>query len=160
MGPDVVVSQADLGRRIAEAREASGRTQASLADALRLERTAIVRVESGQRKVSATELIAIAAFLERPIDWFVSESPPAVVSRRRDPAIGGFSKALDRELEDAVRDVDFLMSRQILTPAERSASFAPPSSFAAAENLARLARAEVGTPDGPLLDIQSVAESV
>ena len=73
-------SLADLGQRITEAREDAGKTQAELANLVGLDRTAINRIEAGTRKVSATELVAIAAALERPIDWFVVDSPASVVS--------------------------------------------------------------------------------
>jgi Zn-dependent peptidase ImmA (M78 family)/DNA-binding XRE family transcriptional regulator len=159
MSLEAVVTQADLGRRIADARTEAGMTQADLAAGIGVERTALVRMESGERKVSATELVVIARALGRPVDWFFTESPPAVVSRRRDPAVGGFSRALDRALEDAARDVAFLESRRLLPSAERPARKAP-ESFEHAEDLARSVRMEAGRPDGPLPDLQSVAESL
>ena len=159
MSREAVVTQADLGRHIADARTEAGLTQADLAARVGLERTALVRIESGDRKVSATELVVIAGALDRPVDWFFAEPPAAVVSRRRDPAVGGFSRALDRALENAARDVAFLEDRRLLLSAERSVRNAP-ASFEDAENLARSVRAEAGQPDGPLLDLQSVAESL
>jgi Zn-dependent peptidase ImmA (M78 family)/transcriptional regulator with XRE-family HTH domain len=154
-----IETQADLGRRIAEAREGAGRTQTELATLLGIDRTAFSRIEAGTRKVSATELVAIASALERPIDWFVIESPPAVVSRRRDPAVGGFSRRLDLALEDAARDVSFLVERGVLTDARRTSSNTP-ESYGAAENLAREIRVQAGLPDGPILDLQAVCESL
>jgi Zn-dependent peptidase ImmA (M78 family)/transcriptional regulator with XRE-family HTH domain len=154
-----VVTQADLGRRVADARTESGMTQADLAASIGLERTALVRIESGERKVSATELAAIAGTVDRPVDWFFTESPVAVVSRRRDPAVGGFSRTLDRALEIAARDVAFLESRHLLPSAERLARKAP-ESYEDAEAVARDVRVEAARPDGPLLDLQSVAESL
>ncbi|MGH3277962.1 MAG: helix-turn-helix domain-containing protein [Trebonia sp.] len=159
MSREAVVTQADLGRRIADARTEAGMTQADLAARIGLERTALVRIESGERKVSATELVVIAGVLDRPVDRFFAEPPAAVVSRRRDPAVGGFSRALDRVLENAARDVAFLEDRRLLPSAERPVHSAP-GSFEDAENLARSVRAEAGQPDGPLLELQSVAESL
>jgi Zn-dependent peptidase ImmA (M78 family)/DNA-binding XRE family transcriptional regulator len=159
MSSEAVVTQADLGRRIADARAEAGMTQADLAARIGLERTALVRIESGERKVSATELAAMAGALDRPADWFFAEPPAAVVSRRRDPAVGGFSRALDRALESAARDVAFLEDRRLLLAGERPARNAP-ASFEDAESLARGVRAEAGRPDGPLLDLQSFAESL
>ena len=159
MSREVAVTQADLGRRIADARTEAGLTQAELAATIGLERTALVRIESGDRKVSATELVAIAGALDRPVDWFFTESPVAVVSRRRDPAVGGFSRALDRALELAARDVAFLEGFRLLPSAERPARKTP-ESFEDAEDLARSVREEAGRPDGPLLDLQSAAESL
>jgi Zn-dependent peptidase ImmA (M78 family)/DNA-binding XRE family transcriptional regulator len=159
MSREAVVTQADLGRRIADARAEAGMTQADLAARTGLERTALVRIESGERKVSATELVAIAGTLDRPVDWFFADPPAAVVSRRRDPAVGGFSRILDRALENAARDVAFLEDRRLLPSAERPVRNAL-ASFEDAENLARSVRAEAGQPDGPLLDLQSVAENL
>ncbi|HSC46853.1 MAG TPA: hypothetical protein VLG68_02060 [Gammaproteobacteria bacterium] len=71
----------------------------------------------------------------------------------------GFSRTLDRALENAARDVAFLEERRLLSSAERPGRKAP-QSFEDAENLARSVCAEAGKPDGPLLDLQSVAESL
>jgi Zn-dependent peptidase ImmA (M78 family)/DNA-binding XRE family transcriptional regulator len=155
-----VATQADLGRRIAEARVEAGVTQVGLAAGIGLERTALVRIESGERKVSAIELVAIAGALGRPVDWFFTEAPVAVVSRRRDPAVGGFSRALDSALELAARDVAFLEDRALLSSADRPAARRTPDSYAGAEDLARDIRAEAGQPEGPLPDLQSFAENL
>jgi Zn-dependent peptidase ImmA (M78 family) len=132
-------------------------TQVELAASVGLDRTALVKVEAGTRKVSATELVSIAHALSRPVDWFFAESPAAVVSRRRDPAVGGFSRTLDLSLELAARDVAFLADRRMLSSADRVIQKAP-ESFEDAEDLARRIRAEVGQPAGPLLDLQAVSE--
>lgn len=157
MSSRLIETQADLGRRIAEAREASGKTQAELASHVSLDRTAIVRIEGGTRKVSATELVAIAAALERPVDWFVAESSPAVVSRRRDPAVSGFSRRMDQALEQVAHDAAFLLDRGVLVSPQRPTRNAP-TTFEAAESLARDIRSEAAQPEGPVLDLQSVCE--
>ncbi len=159
MSREAVVSQADLGRCIADARMEAGMTQADLAVGIGLERTALVRIESGERKVSARELVAIAGVLDRPVDWFFTEPPIAVVSRRRDPTVGGYSRILDRALEITARDVAFLEGRGLLPAAERPARNAP-KNFQDAEDLARGVRTEAGRLEGPLLDLQSVTESL
>jgi Zn-dependent peptidase ImmA (M78 family)/DNA-binding XRE family transcriptional regulator len=152
-------AQAALGRRIAEARADSGITQAALARAAGLERTALVRIESGERKVSATELVTITGALGRPVDWFFTESPPAVVSRRRDHAVGGFSRRLDLAVEIAARNVAFLADRGIVAPPRRDPRAAP-GSYREAEDLARAIRAELARPAGPLPDLQSAVEGL
>ena len=157
MGQAVIRTQADLGRRIAQAREDSGKTQSELADLVGLDRTAVVRLEAGSRKVSATELVAIASALERPIDWFVTESPPAVISRRQSPAADRLSRRLDLALENAGRDIAFLVEQDIL-PHRGRPSYAAPQSFEDAENLARSIRKEAGLQEGPIHDLQSVCE--
>lgn len=157
MSQGIFETQADLGRRIAEAREDAGRTQAEVAARVGIDRTALVRIENGSRKVSATELVGIADALERPIDWFVVAPPPAVISRRRDPAVGGFSRRLDIALERVARDVSFLIERRVIRCGERI-SRDTPQSFEAAETLARETRVQAGLLDGPILDLQAACE--
>jgi Zn-dependent peptidase ImmA (M78 family)/DNA-binding XRE family transcriptional regulator len=159
MGQTAIKTQADLGRRIAQAREDSGKTQAELADLMGLDRTAVVRVEAGTRKVSATELMAIASVLERPIDWFVTESPQNVISRRQNPAVGGLSRRLDLALENIARDVAFLIEQHILLDRER-VLHAAPKTFEDTENLARIIRIEAGQLQGPIYDLQSTCEQL
>lgn len=68
-----VPTQAELGRRIAEARMDTGISQADLAAGVGLERTALVRVEAGERRISATELVSLAEVPGSPVDWFFAE---------------------------------------------------------------------------------------
>jgi Zn-dependent peptidase ImmA (M78 family)/DNA-binding XRE family transcriptional regulator len=155
-----VASQAVLGRRIAQAREEAGLTQAELAASVDLDRTAVAKLESGSRKVSATELISLATALDRPIDWFVFESPAAVLSRRRDASVGGQSASLDRTVERLGRDVEFLLSQGILSAPESPTLFPPPRDYDDAERLASDARELLAVGSGPLHDLQAACESV
>lgn len=149
----------EVGPRIALAREDLALTQAELARELGLDRTAIAKIESGKRKVSATELVRLAAVLDRPIDWFVLESPPAVVSRREDPVAGGRSRLLDRRIERLARDVEFLESDGVLPPvAEHRLEMS--ATVADAEGAAVRARSWMGAPPGPLVDLQRHCEMV
>lgn len=136
-----------------------GLTQAELAGELGLDRTAIAKIESGKRKVSATELVRLAAVLDRPIDWFVVESPPAVVSRRTDPAAGGRSGLLDRRIERLARDVEFLETEGVL-PAIEDRRMEMPTTVAEAEEAAAQARDWMDVPTGPLVDLQRHCESL
>lgn len=154
-----IFDQADLGRRIAQARDDAGMTQAQLAAAIGLDRTAVAKLEAGTRKVSAAELVATSAVLDRPIDWFVFESPPAVVSRRQDPAVGGRSRSLDRMVERLGRDVAFLVDQGILPTTTRPLTDLP-ADFAGVEMLASQARELMHVPAGPLHDLQRVCERV
>jgi transcriptional regulator with XRE-family HTH domain len=153
-------SPADLGRRIAQARQEAELTQAELGRAVGLDRTAIAKLETGVRKVSATELLAIASALDRPIDWFVFESPPSVVSRRSDALTGGRSRLLDRWIDRLARDTAFLVEQGILADAEERPSLALPSDVEGAEILAAEARNLMMAADGPLCDLQRASERV
>lgn len=150
----------DIGQRIAQARDAADVTQTDLARAVRLDRTAVAKIEAGTRKVSATELVAIAAALDRPIDWFVSESPPSVVSRRSDVAAGGHCRALDLKIEQLARDVAFLTAQGVLQDAGVRPSLEPPSDLQGAERLAGEARTLMAVPAGPLEDLHRAVEHV
>jgi len=150
----------DLGQRIAQARGEADLTQTDLAVAVRLDRTALAKIEGGTRKVSATELVAIATALDRPIDWFVSESPPSVVSRRSDVAAGGHLRMLDLKLEQLARNAAFLIDQGALLDVGTRPSMAVPSDLDGAEQLAGAARDLMGAPAGPLEDLQRAVERV
>lgn len=55
-----VLSRGGLGRAIADARTAAGLSQAALGRLTRLGQTAISKIETGQRKLDAVELVEIA----------------------------------------------------------------------------------------------------
>lgn len=84
-------SPADLGPRIAEARRAEGLSQAALAAAVSLDRTAVSKIEHGRRSVSSLELARFARVLNRSVESLVSETPrpddPMRVVRRKRRAI-------------------------------------------------------------------------
>jgi transcriptional regulator with XRE-family HTH domain/Zn-dependent peptidase ImmA (M78 family) len=155
---DVIVRTAEeLGARIAEAREAAGVTQASLAEVLGIDRTSVVRLESGARKVSAGELARVAQLLRRPIDWFVLESPSSVVSRRRDRGSAHQSGGeLDLALDTAVRDVQFLLDRGLLDWPTHDA-LPVPASHQESEVLAQEIRDQLGVGDSPITELGEVA---
>ena len=73
---------AAMGVRVAEARGRAGLTQAQLAAATSLDRSALAKIENGTRRVSALELARIADAVDERIEWFVTDAPPAVVSHR------------------------------------------------------------------------------
>ena len=153
-------SVVDLGRRISQARLEAGITQVELGHAVGLDRTAIAKLEAGSRKVSATELVALAAALDRPIDWFVDESPTSVVSRRSDPSVGGQFRALDVKIDHLARDVTFLIKQGILAEAPQRPNLELPVDVAGAEALAMRARELMAVPGGPLHDLQRACERV
>ena len=105
----------ELGARIAEARKVSQLSQAELAAAVKLDRTAICKLESGERKLDSLELVRIAGVLKRSIDWFLSPPLPAVVSRRKERGSNDESKA-DALLDGLARDVKLLTEMGLLAP--------------------------------------------
>lgn len=136
----------------------AGFTQAALARKLDIDRTSVVRLEAGERKVSAGELAVIAQVLGRPIDWFVLESPPAVLSRRRDPRRAHTTTpGLDVAIDRAARDVQFLLDRGVLTWSAGEPETVP-GSHEEAEALASKIRQRLDLADEPLLDLGGIAE--
>lgn len=71
-----------IGERLREARTVAGQTQQQLAEKIGVDRSAIVRVEAGERKLDAIEIYQIARVLGLPLSYFLAESPIAAVSRR------------------------------------------------------------------------------
>ena len=160
MANNPALTQEAIGARIAGARDDAGFTQAELGGRIGLDRTAVAKIETGSRKVSATELVALAEALERPIDWFFVESPESVVSRRTDPSVGGVSRSLDLKIESLARDIEALESDGILPGATESLLLAPPDDLEGAEQAARRVRARLDVGDGPLLELQRHVEDL
>ncbi len=147
----------ELCGRIAEARELAELTQEQVSAATGLGQTVIAEIEAGSRKLAATELVLLAEALDRPVDWFFSASPPAVVSRRSDPDVGGRSKVLDSRVERIARDVDFLIGEGEIPQVTRIA-LDPPMTVEASEEAAVEVRGKLGVQQGPLLNLQAHAE--
>lgn len=143
-----------LGRRLAQARDDAGVTQEALGRAVGLDRTAIVRLEKGDRKLSVPELVAVAEVLGRPLAYFVADPVPAVVSRRRD-ATGehGSSRALDTELEAFAADVRTLVGMGLLTTVAHDPAARTPRDHDDAARLAQEARRRLGLVHEPVDDL-------
>jgi Zn-dependent peptidase ImmA (M78 family)/DNA-binding XRE family transcriptional regulator len=149
----------EVGARVAEAREALGFTQAQLASRVGLDRTALAKVERGTRGLSSLELARLAESLERPIEWFVREAPPAVVSRRQALIESPGSTSIDDLLERTARDLELVLELDGLPEPDAR----PPRAlrnFEDAERLAAEVRRSIGLPDGPLLNLGSVVEQM
>jgi Zn-dependent peptidase ImmA (M78 family)/DNA-binding XRE family transcriptional regulator len=155
-----VATQAEIGARIAQARAETGLTQAALAERVDMERTQLVRVEGGERKVTVRELAAIARELDVPIDIFVTDAPATVLSRRANPASGHeTSLVLDREVERSARDIRWLLERQLLS-VTAAAPEAVPDSFRSAESMADRIRNQLGVGDESLVELGRAVEQL
>ena len=60
-----------IGLRVRMMREGVGLTQKQLAEHLGMQRTALVQVEAGSRKLSVSELIGVARFFNITVDQFL-----------------------------------------------------------------------------------------
>ena len=153
------MSWVELGRRVAEARRIAGFSQAQLGLPLGLDRSAVSRIESGDRGVDSLELSQISARLARPVEWFLRPRPPTIISRRASRA-GDKTKVGDLVLDDLVADVELLLELDVLdAPAStRRGKRLKLSNAADAERLAQAARKAGGVADGSPVDLVEVAE--
>lgn len=154
------ITSRDLGRRVHDARLLAGLTQVELAGTMDIDRSAVARIENGQRKISALELIDVAACLDRSVTWFVSPPLQSVASRRAalaEPEQSILDSAFDRCLEDIGLGVRGLLEDAALTGVRRP-TYPAPVTVLGAENLASQVRAEMSLGEGPLADLPALCE--
>lgn len=161
---ETVSSWAEIGERVAEARQAAGFNQGELAERLGIDRTSVVRMEAGERRISALELFQLAEVLDVPTAHFVARPPAPLLFRRtaldEDSAETARSRfRLDARLEAHARDAQWLVEHDFLKPMRdvgdlRSDSKDQVDPIA----LATRARDVLGIPRGPLPGMADVAE--
>ena len=134
-------------------------TQDGLGQVVHLDRTAISRLEAGERKLSVPELVSIAAAVGRPLSYFVSPPVPAVVSRRSDPTQAHeTTPTLDIETETFAADVRMLVEMALIVQAGRPVPVRTPRSHADAEALAQNVRRSLGLQSEPVQDLGEACE--
>lgn len=146
----------DFGRRLADARTAAGYTQGELAARLSVDRTAVSKIENGDRKVDSLELARLAEVLAQPIHWFVLGESGALVSRRK--ARDGIRRRADLVLESLAADVEQLIDMDLLALTALEPLGFTVESVETAERAAREVRRRLEVPTEPLEDLQTVAE--
>jgi Zn-dependent peptidase ImmA (M78 family)/DNA-binding XRE family transcriptional regulator len=149
-----------IGEQVAQARAEAGLTQAQLASAVGIERSALAKIEIGARRVSATELVAIARELRRRVEWFVDPGPTAIVSYRASrPGIA--VQAIDSALDKIVRYVEFVAAESPHLVERQPQPASQPQSFDAADDLATFARTALGLRGyEPAYDLSSLLPAV
>jgi Zn-dependent peptidase ImmA (M78 family)/transcriptional regulator with XRE-family HTH domain len=155
-----VDEQRALGERVALARSAKGMSQGDLAAAVDLDRTALSKVESGARRVTALELARISGSLGRPLNWFLSNSPAPILSRRAEMVRDQSPAELDAELtfEALAFEVQQLRDLGVLPAvAELLAVDVQIDSFGAAAEAALAARKHCSSVTEPLGSLASAA---
>lgn len=140
----MAVDSETLGRRIAEARGRAGLTQADLAAAVSVDRSALTKIELGSRRVSALELAQIADALHTRLEWFVQEAPEALISHRNVQEPGAPSPAIDTWIERIARDVEFVVANDDRLRLAHPSEHAAPTTTEDAESLAADARGLLG----------------
>jgi transcriptional regulator with XRE-family HTH domain/Zn-dependent peptidase ImmA (M78 family) len=160
---DGAQSWAEVGERITETRLAAGLSQGGLASKVGLDRTAIVRIEAGDRRITALELFSLAEALGVPLGHLVSRPPQSLVSRRaaleeNADAASRDRYRLDARLEQHAHNAEWLVSRGYLTPPALGNDLKRGQTSADPVTLAGHARAAAGTPRGPLGSMADVSE--
>jgi Zn-dependent peptidase ImmA (M78 family)/DNA-binding XRE family transcriptional regulator len=153
-----VSSWEEIGARVATARKSAGLTQEGLAHELGLDRTAVTRIESGQRELDARELAHLSSILGRPLPWFLS-LPDAALAGRRASLDASVPHRIDDLLEDLADGVGQLTELGLLN-ADPFRVTGDLVSFEDAERAANETRSRIGQGSGPLWDLTRVAESL
>lgn len=101
--------RADIAARLKNAREYLGLSQQEVAAALKVPRTAITMIESGQRRVDSVELKTLARLYQRPIAYFTGETEAPMAA---DAALlKQVSRLSDDDKLELLRFSEFLMQR-------------------------------------------------
>ncbi len=101
-----------LGERLREARKYLGLKQEDVAELLKLPRTALVDIESGQRRVEAIELTRLAKLYKQAVSHFTGEDAaaatlPASVAHLARQA----TELSDQDREELSRFAEYLRAR-------------------------------------------------
>jgi transcriptional regulator with XRE-family HTH domain len=106
------VDRQELAQRLKNAREYMELSQDEVAALLKVPRSAISLIESGQRRVEALELQRLAEIYLRPIGYFTGEAvEPAALPASVQHLIRTASKLTDQDREELQRFAEFLQSR-------------------------------------------------
>jgi transcriptional regulator with XRE-family HTH domain len=110
--PDDEAERRRLGEKLRQAREYVGFSQDEVATFLKVPRTAVTNIESGQRKVEALELKRLAELYRQPVGHFTGEdeassSLPADVALLARQA----AKLSVKDREELGRFAEFLKTR-------------------------------------------------
>jgi transcriptional regulator with XRE-family HTH domain/Zn-dependent peptidase ImmA (M78 family) len=154
------MDKSTLGARITAARDAAGRTQSELAREMGIDRSAVSRLEAGDRKLDINELLTLCSALDIPLTYLVSEEPQAVVSRRREgTADGGSPWSVDTALHLFSHDVAHLQRMGLVDRPARLPALRTPRSHEEAEQYAGRIRRALDLSDGPITDLGAVCEA-
>ncbi len=102
-----------LGDKLRQAREYVGFSQDEVATFLKVPRTAVTNIESGQRKVEALELKRLAELYRQPVGYFTGEDD-ASASLPADVAVLArqAAKLSVKDREELGRFAEFLKARK------------------------------------------------
>jgi Zn-dependent peptidase ImmA (M78 family)/DNA-binding XRE family transcriptional regulator len=158
------IDERTLGARVREARERAGLKQGELASRVNLDRTAVNKIESGLRKVTALELSDIARALDVRMSSFFAEPTPALVSYRSNQASDAADSKIDQLLANIAADVEFIQTlapAELGLPTDAGSPLPRPVSMSDADDLAATARTMLGVDTAePVLDLVDKLASI
>lgn len=98
-------------KRLKDAREYLGISQEEAAKALKISRSAISLIETGDRKIDSLELMGLSKLYQRPIAYFTEDD----YSVDLDPEAAVFARKLsamsDKDKKEIMRFAEFLESK-------------------------------------------------
>lgn len=107
----MINERTDLASRLKEAREYLGLSQQEVASTLKISRSAISLIESGQRRVDSVELKAFARLYQRPVSFFTGEDSEPAVAADVAMLAKQVAKLSEQDRNELLRFSEFLMQR-------------------------------------------------
>ena len=141
---------ADVGDRVRAARLAAGLTQEELGARAGLDRTMIVKIESGDRRIDAMELVRLSSALRVPVDFLLRPTSlvlshrASVMTEDGDTEVARESGRLDLALMAWLHEVQQLVELGVLQPGSPLKAKAMVDSQEAARDLALWVRERLG----------------
>ncbi|MBK5226198.1 MAG: helix-turn-helix transcriptional regulator [Thermoleophilia bacterium] len=112
---EMVLTSQELGERIAAARRDARITQAEMAEQLGVDRSAITKIEKGERKVDSLELLAISEAVGCPVESLLRKEQPLAVHFRNFETAGQRTRIELKWVQQFISNYAFLKE---LTPDE------------------------------------------
>jgi Zn-dependent peptidase ImmA (M78 family)/DNA-binding XRE family transcriptional regulator len=159
-----------VGRRIAEARKARGKTQEEVADFLGCSRPTYIAVEKGDRPAKSEEIIKLASFFGRSVNELVRPTEPvidlqphlrAVAERMDESDEAELQTAIDdlQQLAEDYRDLERMMAAPLRLNYPPVVSLDTRIDAAElAEGVAGQERRRLGLGDQPIINLRSTLE--
>lgn len=151
----------DIGARVKRARiEAGYKSEDAFSKALGTSQPTISRLESGARRIGATELVRIAELLRRPPEHFLDDEASLVFFRDSGEGLTPETDVAFRWLADFAQRLEALrtFTPKLKLPAPVAVEVADPRAYDTAEAAAALVRQQLGIGSGPAPDMFSIAE--
>lgn len=102
----------EIAQRLRDARNYLGLKQEEVATALGIPRTALVDIESGQRRVEVTELSRLAKLYKQSVGYFIGEDTASSEQRSSVAHLARQAATLsDNDREELSRFAEFLRTR-------------------------------------------------